>query len=262
MLPTLLTLGNAACGFGSIAIVAKIGVEADSGNRLFLAALLILAGMLFDMLDGQVARWTKQTSQLGAQLDSLCDVISFAVAPPLLMLAFTKFHDFYYSRVFWVIGVLYVLCAVLRLARFNLETGDDDSHRSFTGLPSPAAAGTIASMVMAMPGLTQLTDETMPPFAQQLGHLLTGVAVTGLPLVTLATACLMVSRIRYPHTFNLMLRGRRTFRHLLQVVIAIVVIIAIPELAIPVVFVCYVAIPPARSFWTKFLAHRAARLLR
>lgn len=261
MLPTLLTLGNAACGFGSIAIVAqvaKVGVETDWSDQMFVAALLILAAMLFDMLDGQVARWTKQTSQLGAQLDSLCDVISFAVAPPLLMLAFTKSHAFYLPRLFWVIGVLYVLCAVLRLARFNLETGDDDSHRSFTGLPSPAAAGTIASMVI----LTRLTDETMSAFMQQLGALLTRVAVTGLPLVTLATACLMVSRIQYPHTFNLMLRGRRTFWHLLQVVIAIVVTIGIPELAIPVVFVCYVAIPPMRSFWTKFLADRAARLLR
>ena len=162
VLPTLLTLGNAACGFGAITFAAKVGPESAAGNEFFIAALLIFLAMLFDMLDGSAARWTQQTSDFGAELDSLCDVISFGIAPAFLMLQFTRadhtfgsqltapFADLYHPRLLWVIGVLFVVCAVLRLARFNVETDEDDSHAFFSGLPSPAAAGTVASFPIAM----------------------------------------------------------------------------------------------------------------
>ena len=81
VLPTLLTLCNAACGFGAITITAKVGPEHFGGSELFTASQLIFLAMLFDMLDGSAARLTNQTSDFGAQLDSLCDAISFGVAP-------------------------------------------------------------------------------------------------------------------------------------------------------------------------------------
>ena len=89
VLPTLLTLGNAACGFGAITFAAKVGPSNAGGNELFIAALLIFLAMLFDLLDGSAARWARQTSDFGAQLDSLSDSISFGIAPAFLMLQYT-----------------------------------------------------------------------------------------------------------------------------------------------------------------------------
>ena len=112
--PTLLTLGNAACGFSAITFAAKVGPDPAGEHDLFLSAVFIFLAMLFDMLDGSVARWAKQTSEFGAQLDSLCDAISFGVAPAFLMLKIeyamesaadanalkfgTHFHPFFTDR--------------------------------------------------------------------------------------------------------------------------------------------------------------------
>ena len=158
VLPTMLTLGNAACGFGAITFAAKLGptdltVAAGGGlfasNPSMVAALLVFLGMLFDMLDGSAARLTKQTSEMGAQLDSLCDAVTFGVAPAFLMLQFVtrELTDVsglsFHPRLLWTIAALYTVCAILRLARFNVETEEEDSHEEFSGLPSPAAAGAV-----------------------------------------------------------------------------------------------------------------------
>src|SRR5688572_17078539 len=103
VLPTMLTLANGACGFGAITFAAKLGPTDVTGSTpveavqaSLVAASLIFLAMLFDMLDGSVARLMKQTSELGAQLDSLCDAVSFGVAPAFLMLQFvTKELDRY-----------------------------------------------------------------------------------------------------------------------------------------------------------------------
>lgn len=252
VLPTLITLGNAVCGFGAITFAAKVGPETIEGNSLLIASLLIFGGMVFDMLDGHTARLTKQTSNFGAQLDSLCDVITFGVAPPFVML---KLSTAYHPRLLWVIAVLYILCALLRLARFNVETDEQGSHDSFSGLPSPAAAGMVASFAIVMPQLRELTDEGMPAMTQDLGRLLISAVHIGLPLLTLAVACLMVSRIRYPHVFNQLFRGRRNFQHILQLIFAIVVIFAVHELALPLIFGYFVLASPLRALWTRIRAH-------
>lgn len=251
VVPTLLTLGNGVCGFGAITFATKVGPGDVEGNELWIAGLLILFAMVFDMLDGHAARLTKQTSEFGAQLDSLCDVVSFGVAPAFLMLKLAQFPQLLHPRLVWVIGVLYLVCAVLRLARFNVETGEEDSHQSFTGLPSPAAAGTIASFAIAMPGLTQLTDPSMSVLTQWTGTLLIGAIDKGLPVFTLGLACLMVSRIRYPHLLNQLFRGRKNFQHLLQLIFAGVAIFLVHELAIPLLLCVFVLASPIRAVWTK-----------
>jgi len=253
VLPTLLTLGNAACGFGSITFAMKTGPAPGEQNALFTAGLLIFVAMVFDMLDGYVARWARQTTEFGAQLDSLCDVVSFGVAPALLML---KFPQVYHPRLLWVIAVLYMVCAVLRLARFNLETGEEHSHGFFTGLPSPGAAGAIASVAVAMPGLQDLLDPSTTETTQWAGAWLLAAVAKGLPVLVLVVACLMVSRIRYPHVTRQLFRGRRNFRHLLQLIFAGTAIVLLHELAIPVLFCLYVAASPVRTLWTRFAAHR------
>lgn len=163
VLPTMLTLSNAACGFGAITFAAKVGpiAEATPGatdlRSLWISAFLIFLAMVFDALDGSAARWAKQSSEFGAQLDSLCDALSFGAAPAFLMLQFVRHFEArynvpfdYHPRLLWVIAVLFVVCAILRLARFNVETGEEDSHDQFSGLPSPAAAATVASFPLAI----------------------------------------------------------------------------------------------------------------
>ncbi len=251
VLPTLITLGNAVCGFGAITFAFNVGPEGSSTVKyggLFTAALLVYLGMVFDMLDGHMARLTKQISNFGAELDSMCDVITFGVAPPFIML---KFPPVYHPRLLWVIAVLYTLCAVLRLARFNVETDEQNSHDSFSGLPSPAAAGTVASFAIALPGLQKLTEPH-----PAVGAWLTQAAYVLLPLVTLAVACLMVSRIRYPHYFNQLFRGRRNFQHLVQLTFALVAVFAVHELAIPLIFMYFVLASPLRAFGSRLVMHR------
>lgn len=252
VLPTLLTLGNAACGFGSITFAAKVGPEA-SGNPLFVAGLMILFAMVFDMLDGHAARLTRHTSQFGAELDSLCDAISFGAAPAFLML---KFPQVYHPRLLWMIAVLFMICAVLRLARFNVETDDEDLHDTFSGLPSPAAAAMVASVAIALPGIEGMADLEMSIATQQAGHLLLQAVYYGLPILTLALALLMVSRIRYPHLFNQLFRGRRSFRHLVQLVFAVAAVIVVHELAVPLIVGYFVLGSPLRTAWAEISKRR------
>lgn len=254
VVPTLLTLGNAVCGFGAITYAAKVGPEAvATPNDLYFAALLIFGAMIFDAFDGPVARLSKQTSDFGAQLDSLCDAISFGVAPAFLML---KFSPVFHPRILWIIAVLYMLCAVLRLARFNvLKKQPEPESENFSGLPSPAAAGMVASLVIIAPGLKKFTGEEMSETTQQFGTFLTKFSAASLPILTLIVACLMVSRIRYPHIFNQLFRGRRSFQHLVKLIFALVVIAAVHELAIPLILSYYVLASPLRALWTR-IAHK------
>lgn len=250
--PTILTLGNAACGFAAITFAATANARTDSVGLLFAAGLMILAAMFFDMVDGSVARLTRQNSDFGAQLDSLCDVISFGVAPAVIVL---NFSEYYHPRLLWCLAVLFVLCAVLRLARFNVETSDDDAHTSFSGLPSPAAAGTVASFAIAWPGFVRLTDPSMPERAQEIGTWLIYAASMAIPILSLVLGCLMVSRIRYPHVFNLFFRGERTFQSLIQLVFVLVAVFAFHELAAPLVFLFFVLGSPVRVLLTNLTAY-------
>ncbi len=263
VLPTMLTLGNAVCGFGAITLAAKLGPEVTSDKHLLVAALLIFLGMLFDMLDGSVARLMKQTSDIGAQLDSLCDAITFGVAPAFLMLQFIRhqhhpespdlFAAAFPSRFLWTIAALYVVCAIMRLARFNVETDDDDTHEYFSGLPSPAAAGAVAAFPFAMPELLRIAVSTDSP--QVAMWLVPGAKVVML-IVTLLVAGLMVSRIRYSHVLSQWLHGQQTRRHVIQIVFAAAVIFWNLELALPVIFCSFAFGGPIRALWNELVSQR------
>lgn len=267
VLPTLLTLGNLACGFGAITFAAKVGPTAAYNNELLIASMLIFAAMLFDIFDGSAARLMNQTSEFGAQLDSLCDAVSFGVAPAFVMLQFTKnqsatelglsqlgFHVepmFLYSpRFLWVVAMVFVVCVVLRLARFNVETDDDDDHSRFSGLPSPAGAGVLAAVPIAMAGLRDLAEEKLLfGFGRELAELIFPVAKIGMPLVAIAIACLMVSRVPYPHFFNQLLSGRRGRKHLIQLLFVVVLIFLAHEAVLFFIFAYFAfAAPLAMMF--------------
>lgn len=271
VLPTLLTLCNAASGFAAITITAKVGPEHFGGSELITASQLIFLAMLFDMLDGSAARLTNQTSDFGAQLDSLCDAISFGLAPAFIFLQLShpahhlmdtiaaapfQFHP----RLLWAIAVLFMTCAILRLARFNVETDEEDSHEFFSGLPSPAAAGVIASLPIGLEELKgQLSSGGSLAAAEVYSGWIWSLLVVLVPLITLATAILMVSRLRYAHVFNQLVRGRRSRRQILQIVFSLVLVFVVRELALPVLFCFFAFSSPVRASWQRWQKRRAAR---
>lgn len=256
VLPTMLTLGNVVCGFGALTFAAKVGTEnfglgGDDDGCLYYAGVLIFVAMVFDMLDGRAARWAKQTSQFGAELDSLCDAVSFGVAPAFILI---KFSPDFHPRLLWSIAVFYVVCAILRLARFNVETDEADSHEFFSGLPSPAAAGAVASFMVAFPLIDQTAKATLGEGADlwdRWGHAsavwLAPALRVLMPLVTLTTAGLMVSRIRYSHFFNRWFRGRKSYQHVLMLLAGIFIAVMVKELALPVIFCGFAFAAPIRA---------------
>lgn len=164
---------------GTASIFASIGQEYER------AAYLILAAIIFDMLDGTVARLTKSTSEFGKQLDSLCDLVSFGVAPAVLVFAVYLQHSpregSFVGKSGAFLAIIYVICAALRLARFN--TYQAEKRDSFVGLPSPAAGATVAAFVLFL-RFFEFSKSNFEYYA--VGFL------------TLFMGWLMVSTVRYP----------------------------------------------------------------
>ena len=256
VLPAAFTLLNGLAGFAAIHFAAKdgLGAELDAGNlaHLKIAAGLIFAAMFCDMLDGRLARMTRTTSDFGAQLDSLCDIISFGVAPAVLSLRsavsiLRSQFDMYLpvERTVWCIAAVYVACATLRLARFNVETEQDEAaHMDFRGLPTPAAAAGLAAVLLMFTSLmgrnlTWLSDE----------NLMLGMSVT-LPVLTLVSGLLMVSRFRYPHVMNQYIRGRRPFGYLLKLLLLFLAAVTVgPYIVLAGAVLFYIISGPARTTW-------------
>ncbi|HVB98556.1 MAG TPA: CDP-diacylglycerol--serine O-phosphatidyltransferase [Candidatus Dormibacteraeota bacterium] len=153
LLPSILTLGSLLCGYYAIWTTFK-GTMADLDN----AAKAIGLAIVFDMLDGFIARITHTDSEVGKQFDSLADVISFGVAPALLAFAWgvsgllvtSAPEGLQVYRLGWLVGFAFLLCCAWRLARFNIQGMAPERSRYFVGLPTPAAAGMIAAMVHAV----------------------------------------------------------------------------------------------------------------
>jgi CDP-diacylglycerol--serine O-phosphatidyltransferase len=227
VLPTMMTLANLVCGFAAIYYSARAG---ESGgptpfgwHPLTVAGVLVFLGMAFDAVDGSLARLTRSTSDLGAQLDSLADVVTFGVAPAFMMLRLVSVYyggtgegqqatilgpdaGSLYARLCWSIAAIYICCTALRLARFNVETASaaEDDHRWFKGLPSPGAGGAVASLTLLHQHLVLVTwkDELPAGFGATSSLII--------PAATLACAFAMVSRVRYPHFVNRYLKGRKS----------------------------------------------------
>lgn len=243
LLPTVLTLINGICGFYAIIRIAQGLIEAGKGNtsnHFHFAAMLILIAMVFDALDGRVARMTKTASNFGAQLDSLCDLVTFGVTPAFLVYAVSQSDSFLPGRVLEIVSILYLMCALIRLARFNVETDTSEkSHMVFAGLPSPAAAGVIASAVIpwtAFPELGLLRD-----FSEYI--------LKALPIITVGLALLMVSRVAYIHLGNQFLRGVRPFVTLIEFMLLAVVLALLHEFAFFLAFMGYAMVGP--TLWIK-----------
>lgn len=238
ILPTLMTLGNAICGVLALFhLIRRPGHEPDP----LTAAWLILVALIFDGLDGKVARATRSTSNFGAQLDSLCDGVTFGVAPAVLVLQLVstsvELTPFAFKSLA-ACAVIYACCALIRLARFNVESAKGESHDTFFGLPSPGAAGLVAAATITYEALGR--EPAWSPLA-------TFMILYGIPALTFFGAILMVSRIRYPHVLNRLLRGFRPFTTLIEIVLAGVLIFVLHQMAILVGFLIYAGSGPVLS---------------
>lgn len=257
--PTLCTLGNLLSGFAAIHYAAKplsfTGPWEWTG--LYFAAVLIFVGMAFDAFDGALARLTRSTSDLGAQLDSLADVVTFGVAPAFLTIMLVSHYlgehgtdyaiigpeaDNIFGRIVWGAAAAYLCCTALRLARFNVETPSAtvEAHLYFRGLPSPGAAGAVASLILLH---QELADN--PDVAQAFVR----AAAMVIPLVTILCAFAMVSSMPYSHVINRYLRGGRSFKFIVYLVIPLIVLIWWFQFLAALVLLAYVLSAPVQRLY-------------
>ncbi len=237
-LPNLMTAGNLFCGFVAVihCIQARLAETVPTGEYLnkssadhyTQAVWFIFGAAAFDTLDGRLARMGGRESLFGAEFDSLADVISFGIAPALmvffLILSPTQGYEIFRS-IGWFIGFIYLLCAAVRLARFNVITNPllhrdkKDTNKDFVGLPVPAAAATVASLVLFLLHLAAM-DKTLRLWA------------LALPPLMLLIAILMVSTVRYPSGKGVDLQTRTRLQPFVLFLAFVALVVVFKEVAL------------------------------
>lgn len=220
LVPSMLTTISLFSGF--YAIISAIN------GLFFYAAVALLISAVFDGLDGRVARMTGTTSLFGKEYDSLCDLVAFGVAPALIAYQWTLVN---YGRYGWLAAFLYVATTALRLARFNIQ--DSSSSKDFTGLPCPAAAGTIATTIL---------------FCDFVGI---GASSMGLPMLAMVygLSYLMVSSVEYISFKSSATSKPRKFQVLVTMVLFIMVIATQPEVTLFAMALFYVLSGPCATLY-------------
>jgi len=233
LLPSLFTLMGLFSGF--YALIAAVQ------GRYELAAWAILAAAVFDMLDGRVARLLNAESAFGAELDSLCDMVSFGLAPAVLVYLWALAP---LQKIGWLAAFLITACAALRLARFNVQLASQDK-RYFQGLPTPATALLLATAVL---------------FHEQGGY---EPAAWLWLVISIFLAWLMVSGVRFLSGKDIDLKKRRSFALLTGMLLAIVFVMADPYKILFGVMLVYCLHGPILSIWQhqKVSRYRVARRL-
>ncbi len=231
LLPNLLTTGAMFGGFYAIVAAMQGKFEA--------AAIAVFIAMILDGLDGRVARMTNTQTEFGAQYDSLADLISFGVAPGLVMYQWALVHlqsaGVAWGKAGWLAAFVYVACAALRLARFNTQIGKVDK-RFFVGLPSPAAAAVMVGMVWVFHDLEVMGRNVQIPAL----------------LLTLAVGLLMVSNISFYSFKDFDLRNRVPFIVVLAVVLAFALTTIDPPKVLFGVFLLYALSGPLFWVWRRW----------
>ncbi len=227
LLPSLFTIGNMLLGF--YAVISGFRGYALHAEGLFVrGALLVFSAGILDGLDGRIARLTGTDSEFGREYDSLADVITFGVAPALLAY-FWGLHEL--GRVGWLVPLFFMVCCATRLARFNVQSRVVDS-RYFVGLPTPAAAGAICSVLFFAP------DREWKSYMVIL--LLVALAAVG---------SLMVSTFRYRSFKKFDLRRRWSYRALIPVAAVVLVTALHPRAFFLAVAVLYTLSGPTTWLW-------------
>ena len=283
--PTMFTLANLVCGFFAIVVAARVAAPLSAEmprtptidvrhpiqslnkenpvHNIMVSGWLIFLAMVFDALDGYVARLSNATSDFGAQLDSLCDVVTFGVAPGFLLVKMCPRFEFLHSEAVWVIAASFAACAAMRLARFNVETGEEDDHTVFSGLPSPAAAGAIAGFAILFYTLRVESNQEPLWLLQRLfgwevqAERVDLIVQTILPFFGVLVAMLMVSRIPYPHLVNQILRSKRSFGQVVALVFGLVAIMVVRGYSVPILCFGFVLGPPLWYFYLRITQRQA-----
>jgi CDP-diacylglycerol--serine O-phosphatidyltransferase len=221
LLPSLFTVGNMFCGYACVAHAMR--------GELETAALLIGVAIVLDMLDGRIARLTGTTSAFGREFDSLADVVSFGMAPALLVFRWGLEP---LGRLGWAVGFVFVSAGAIRLARFNIQANSD--KRYFVGMPIPAAAAVPASTVYLYPYGLHDYMSALPALA-----------------LMLVPALLMVSTIRFRSFKTIDLEARRSYKVPLAVAIAFFAIATYPRPALVVLAYSYLMSAFIGLVWTR-----------
>ena len=239
-LPNLFTAGNLFFGFVAIirCIQARYGDIAHADSLYTEAVWAIFAAFVCDALDGRVARFGGRESLFGKEFDSIADIVSFGVAPAIMMffliLSPTENYPFF-RNVGWLIGFIYLLCAGVRLARFNVIThpmigGKESGCGDFTGLPVPVCAGLIASLVLV------LIESDLGEWAIIL------------PLLMLFIAYLMISNITYPSFKKLDWQTHMKPHSFILLIIAVIgSLFFFKQFALAILFLSYIFYGPFRQ---------------
>ncbi|MGC3980271.1 MAG: CDP-diacylglycerol--serine O-phosphatidyltransferase [Steroidobacteraceae bacterium] len=230
LLPNLLTTGTLFSGF--YAIVAAI-----DGN-FYRAGMAVFIAMLFDGLDGRVARWTNTQSAFGKEYDSLSDMVAFGLAPSIVAyqwgIAAIKLYGQFWYRFGWLAAFFYAVCAALRLARFNVKSASSDK-RYFQGLPSPSAAACVAGFIWVA---SQYELDS-------LAKLVLGFSITAI------IGALMVSNFSYWSGKDLNLRGKVPAAYLVLVPLIYALYAAGPAETLLITFGTYAASAPLLWLWRR-----------
>jgi CDP-diacylglycerol--serine O-phosphatidyltransferase len=225
VLPSLITVLSMFSGYYSI--VASLNADYER------AAWAIMIASVFDVLDGWVARITHTATRFGIEIDSLSDVISFGVAPGVLVYTWTLSS---FGKIGWLGSFFLVACAALRLARFNVQMGSAEK-KHFTGLPTPASALVIASAVIAYQDIIEKLEQwKLTQLADMIGRDYWVLALTFL------LAGLMVSNITYHSIKEANLKERRPFGILVAIVAILAVVAYHPALTLFIISLSYVLV--------------------
>lgn len=260
LLPNSLTAGNLFFGFLAILRCVQANYATDPlvvSNNYRQAVWFILFGVICDALDGRVARLGGRESLFGKEFDSIADIISFGVAPALMMifLVLTPTVDQYpvFLQISWLIGFVYLLCAAVRLARFNVLTHPMllpaeqlEGTSDFLGLPVPAAAGMIASLVLVILSLE------IPTFDSRSLALL-------IPPFMLAIAYLMISNIQYPSFKDLGWQTQTKVRTFIGLILGLGTAFFFKEFFFALLFFTYIAFGPIRHFVKAYKLRKALK---
>ena len=260
LLPNSLTAGNLFFGFLAILRCVQANYATDPlvvSNNYKQAVWFILFGVICDALDGRVARLGGRESLFGKEFDSIADIISFGVAPALMMifLVLTPTVDQYpvFLQISWLNGFVYLLCAAVRLARFNVLTHPMllpaeqlEGTSDFLGLPVPAAAGMIASLVLVILSLE------IPTFDSRSLALL-------IPPFMLAIAYLMISNIQYPSFKDLGWQTQTKVRTFIGLILGLGTAFFFKEFFFALLFFTYIAFGPIRHFVKAYKLRKALK---
>lgn len=253
ILPSLVTLANALVGLMAVGETFK-AIQDSSVMHLRNAAWFILAAMVFDALDGKIARLTGASSSFGVELDSLSDAVSFGIAPAMLVFASILRlreaggpHPFL-ERLSFPISALYVFCVLVRLARFNVEKDPEaKEHGDFVGLPTPAAAGAVASGFLMSMTLMETIYAKPLNFEQAVQTYPLKAVLQIAPWVVFTLSILMISRIRYSHMMSRVFSKETSFRYTMTFIVCVVLLIIYPELSLALIFFIYLGSGPLNA---------------